>query len=352
MNKYKRYSLITIFTTLFLIFFVMFYTYITDPLFHYHSPNLHFKLSIHNERYQNDGILRHFDYDAIITGTSMTENFKTSEFDKLFNVKSVKVPFSGGSYKEINDNLKRAVKYNKNIKYVIRSLDMSMFFTDKNYMRYDVDNLDYLIDDNYFNDIKYLFNKSIFFEYVPFKFHMEPVKLYSFDIAYNWNDQFEFGENAILKNYKRSDLVKDEVEIKAEEIYTFQENIDLNIISVIKENPDIEFYYFLTPYSILFWDEYIRTKTLNKHLVGERMIIESLIKYPNVHLFSFNDDFELITSLDNYKDAGHYGENVNSYILQNMINHTHELNKNNYKEYLIRINEYYENYDYDKIFEK
>ena len=56
-----------------------------DPFMHYHKPIISkFFYSLDNQRSQNDGIIKYFDYDAIITGTSMIENFKTSEFDKLF----------------------------------------------------------------------------------------------------------------------------------------------------------------------------------------------------------------------------------------------------------------------------
>lgn len=43
--------------------------------------------------------MRNFEYDAIIIGTSMTENFKTSEADALFAASFIKVPFSGGIIK-------------------------------------------------------------------------------------------------------------------------------------------------------------------------------------------------------------------------------------------------------------
>ena len=94
-----------------------------DPFFHYHAPLANYEYPITNERYQNNGITRHFEYDSIITGTSMTENFKTSEADKLFNATFIKIPYSGGGYKEIDDSLELAYKYTKNIKYVIRALD-------------------------------------------------------------------------------------------------------------------------------------------------------------------------------------------------------------------------------------
>ena len=101
--SYKKYTKCTLIFFLVAMIIIGGFVYVIDPYFHYHKPFFsYFKLD--NQRYQNDGIAKNFDYDAIITGTSMTENFKTSEFDELFNVKSVKMSFSGGSFKEINEN--------------------------------------------------------------------------------------------------------------------------------------------------------------------------------------------------------------------------------------------------------
>lgn len=102
--------------------------YKVDPYFHYHKPDTSaYYYVLNNQRSQNDGISKHFDYNALITGTSMTENFKTSEFDEIFDVHSVKVSYSGGSYKEMNDNLKIALRHNPNLKTIVRCLDMGFF---------------------------------------------------------------------------------------------------------------------------------------------------------------------------------------------------------------------------------
>ena len=70
------------------------WVYKIDPFFHFHKPYTDvYYYNLNNQRSQNDGICKHFDYDALITGTSLTENFKTSEFDKIFGVNSVKVPY-------------------------------------------------------------------------------------------------------------------------------------------------------------------------------------------------------------------------------------------------------------------
>ena len=134
-----------------------------DPYFHYHAPKTdQFFYGLYNQRSQNDGILRHFDYDAVITGTSMTENFRTSELDALFGVSSVKTSFSGGSYYEINRSLEAALRRNPNIRLIVRGLDLAMFFEDAHRLRYDLgDYPDYLYDNDPFNDVQYLFEKEI-----------------------------------------------------------------------------------------------------------------------------------------------------------------------------------------------
>ena len=141
-------------------------TIFIDPFFHYHKPRSEFYYPLKSQRYQNDGILKHFDYDSIITGTSMTENFKTTEFDELFDTKSIKVSYSGAKFKELNDAIKVAYSSGKNVKYVIRSLDLYNIAIDKNSARNDLGEYPvYLYNDNLFDDAKYILSKDTFFKY-------------------------------------------------------------------------------------------------------------------------------------------------------------------------------------------
>ena len=96
---------------------IAFKTIYVDPFFHYHAPNTDvYFYSLNNERSQNNGITKYFEYEGIITGTSMTENFKTSEAEAIFGVKFIKVPYSGGTYNEINRNLEVAASQNPRLK--------------------------------------------------------------------------------------------------------------------------------------------------------------------------------------------------------------------------------------------
>lgn len=130
---------------------------VIDPYFHFHKPLDSLAYIIDNERYQNNGIVRNFDYDAIITGTSMTENFKTSECDSLFGCNSIKVPLNGAHFNEVDRQLNVALKLNSDIKIVFRSIDYSMMDEDKDIKRLGEENFPtYLYDDNYANDVNYL----------------------------------------------------------------------------------------------------------------------------------------------------------------------------------------------------
>ena len=61
-----------------------------DPFFHFHSPDTdRYYYTLDNQRSQNNGIVKNFEYEGIITGTSMTENFKTSVAEDLFGVKFI-----------------------------------------------------------------------------------------------------------------------------------------------------------------------------------------------------------------------------------------------------------------------
>lgn len=199
MELERKWVLSCVLTLVFGLVLVSLITVIIDPFFHFHSPIKGLQYPIDNERYQNDGIVRHFSYNAIVTGTSMTENFKTTQIDKIFDVSCVKVPFSGGRYKEINDNLKRAISANPNIRCIIRSLDCNRLLCDKDEKRTDVSYPDYLYDNIWLNDVFYVLNKDVLFDNslrVLF-YTQNGGRTTSFDEYARWNDDnvYNFSES-------------------------------------------------------------------------------------------------------------------------------------------------------------
>ncbi len=328
-----------------------------DPYFHYHKPDLdRYYYSLNNQRSQNNGISRHFDYDAMITGTSMTENFRASEMDRIFGCSSIKTSFSGGSYKEINDNIVTALEANPNLKTIVRGLDMWRFCDAPDAMRNDLGEYPtYLYDNNPFNDVKYLLNRDVIFgrvykmttdndaaDFVP--------GITSFDDYSRWQSSYTFGIDTVLPDgVPAQESPAESKHLSEEQKADIRENIERNVTAAADSYPDVDFYYFYTPYSIAWWQEQYAKGTLNRQLEAERYITELILPHKNIHLFSFNNRTDIITDLNNYKDTTHYGSWINSLILQWMHDGTYQLTEDNYSEYLDKEAAFFTTYDFDAI---
>ena len=221
-----------------------------DPFFHYHKPVsfLRYRMPDRDERYLNDGIVKHFDYDAIISGTSMIQNFRASEFDALFDTHSVKIPLSGASYREVNEELERAFAANQGIVTVLRGLDYGLISAPPDEMlvgKYPT----YIYDDDILNDTEYVLNKEVF----TFATWMNVIwytirggRTTTFDEYGNWNDRVTFGKEAAISQYERKPQQE-----KAAYAPLDTGNLEQNVISIAAAHPETEFYLFFTPSSIL-----------------------------------------------------------------------------------------------------
>ena len=326
---------------------------VIDPYFHYHKPLGRYQYVIENQRYQNNGIVKHFDYDAVITGTSMSENFKTTQMDDVFGVNAVKVPFSGSSFREISDNLKVALKYNAGLKVILWVMDYDDILVPADTMNYEEDSYPgYLYDSFPFNDAGYLFNKEILLKdaYRVVRYTKDGGTTTDFDTYGNWMDGRSFGKEALDAVYKRPQKAA-EAYFSQEDRKTVEENITKNVTDMARKYPETDFYLAFAPYSIYFWDQLKQEGQLKRQLEAERYAIELMLKTDNIHLFSFYTEYDMICNLNNYKDILHYSEDINSQMLLWMKEGTHELTEENYEDYCSQMKAFYGSFHYDALFE-
>ncbi len=330
--------------------------FVFDPYFHYHAPLPWVSYSFRDSVYQNDGISKNWNYDAIITGTSMTLGMSTQQVDRLFGTTSVRATFLGEGFRRINDNLVTAFEHNKDLKLVIRCVDPTWFVCDWDFLEYgSYENYPtYLYDEDWTNDFSYLYNLDVIKnDLLPvIKRTIEGVPHDTFDssIAYA-----QGGLDMVKEAYERP--AKEEQVIDSDETRQMMEalerNVQTNIISTIKDHPDVRFIIYFPPYGSFFWDSLMQLgpEIVERRFDFEEYVIEELLKYDNVELYSFLDCFEITTDMNNYVDDIHYTANVSEYIIDSMGNtHEHRLTKENYKDYLNRSKEFYMSYDYDAVF--
>lgn len=327
-----------------------------DPFFHYHKPDTEkYYYTLDNQRSQNDGISKRFDYNMLITETSMTENFKTTEAEEIWaaeGARAVKVSYSGGYQEEINDNLLRALENNSELRIVIRGLDM-WFISDADVKwkatgKYPT----YLYDDNIWNDVEYIFNKDVIFNRVyPMIVEREKQGITPFDEYTDLGKEGKFGFETVLAPYQEvpGKIYGGEAYLTEREKEGILAHVRQNIVSPAEEYPNVDFYYFFTPYSAVFWGECVQGAAIYRQVEAERLVIEEILKYDNIKLYSFSNRTDITTDLNNYKDPHHYGSWINSLMLKWMHDGKYRLTEENYEDYLAEELSFYIAYDYSRL---
>lgn len=334
------------------VFFLGFVIVVCDPYFHYHKPIM--KYILDSERWQNDGILKNFEYDAIITGTSLDQNAKNTELDKLFKVNSVKTTYSGGNFAEISSALKKAFNEDKKIKLITMSFGYTRYM-DTEYDDWGTWELAdfpfYMYDTSLLNDWQYIYNlDTVLHCFKNIKRTIENVPSTSFDEYSSWNYLYKFGKDIVISQYKRPIKSKNKEKITDDYINKLKKNINYNFIEIAKAHPETEFYLYFAPLSVVWWDEYNQNGILDFRIDGIEEAIKELLTCDNIKVFYFVNETDITTNLSNYTDLVHYGEWINSKMLQDMAVGKNQLTKENYKDAVNKTREFYRNYDYDSLF--
>ena len=293
-----------------------------DPFFHYHKPLSFLKAVLWEKEYQVPGTLDHFDYDAVIAGSSVAENNNNSWYDEAFNCTSIKAIRSYGATADLMYFVNRAFDH-QDLKYVFLNLDPSSLVQNPETTFELTGSPMYLYDKNPFNDVQYIWNKDVLFERIPYMIATSFVGDYDEGESYNWAQWKSFDKDTILYNYIQSPNIlpmaseNSELEITAE-------NVKL-ITDVLMAHPDTEFYIFIPPYSILWWDALYRSGDTLSFLTSEKYALTELLTYDNVRIFNFQNAEDVIYNLDNYTDSLHFSPEINKYICDCLADGTYEI---------------------------
>ena len=350
-KKLKRWFFRTLLCTLLALAVTAGAVAVVDPYFHYHAPLDGLSYRLYSERYQNDGILRHFSYDAIITGTSMTQNFLCSQFDSLWDANSVKLTLAGARFKETDQQLRRSIAINPDLRYVIRGLDARMLLDDPDLDAYE-GCPEYLYDNDPLNDVSYLLNKNVLFEDVvgTLAYTVDGSETTSFDDYVSWRDYgYSRGRDAVLPGTAPKQE-GEEAHLTDAQRSLLRANMEQNVIETVRKNPDITFYYFIPPYSICYWQDQWAENRVFLHVEAQQAAIEAMLPYDNLQIFSFDDVFSLTTDLDMYINSLHYVGEINDWIMQCIHDGEHRITQDNYLRYIEEIRTFYANYDYDSLY--
>ena len=319
-----------------------------DPFSRYHAPWFGLAPVETDERSSSTGIARNLDYDTVLIGSSMSENFKNTWFeDGVFGNKCVKIPLQGAHYGDYRIILDEVLSH-RGTRNVVFCLD-NYLYTDLT-SAYPQTIEDYYVSGIGFSDLNYLFNKSVFFEYIP-RFLVTNVREgFNEENAYLWSDDYEYSKYAARLAYMQTRQITRLEEFPYDFFFTTGDEVTEPLLEQIKSHPDVTFYIYAPPYSILYWDDVVMRGFSTATICVLEREYAKLLECDNVKLFYFQNDESIITDLSNYRDYSHYKIDVNRYMYEAMRDGTHELTSDDYYDVLLEMYNFISTYYYEQCF--
>jgi len=319
MNQKKKYVLIWLFTATAIFLFVVLVNYIVDPYQQYRKASFYPVLYEKNQRYMLPGMIKNYDYDSIVIGSSMTQNFILSDVRKYLDFnKPIKLTPSSTTAYEAKQLIELAFKYKK-VRQVLYGLDLFAFIGKKDRVEKDVFFPSYLYDNNIWNDYQYLCNFDIFIKslksiIIPF-FDTKNI-LYNYDYMWQWQHYFKkFRIERVYETYFRK--IKFLKHNDDEKIFLeMKESFDANLLSIIQQHPETDFIIFYPPYSILTFKYWEKTGFLISSIKFKEYVFRKLKKFKNVQIYDFQIEKNILYDLSNYRDYSHYHQKINIWMLK------------------------------------
>lgn len=289
--------------------FVAGIVYIFDPFFHYHKPIKPLKAILTQAEYQVIGTLRTFDYDSLIAGSSMAENYNNKWFDEAFGCTTIKAVKPGANTSDLVYLLEAAYE-EKEIKNIFYTLDIAALTTtvQEHYVNEGMPL--YLYNKNPLDDVKYLFNKHVLFEDIPYMIANSFIGDYDEGDSFNW---------AKYKDFKTLHYTPTEEKQADKTLDEYGKYVDFNINkleNLVKSHPETKYIFMIPPYSCLWWYEAYMMGDIDLNFYALEQAFEKLIPLENVEIYYFQNMEEIVSDLSLYMDTIHYNTDVNRKLVE------------------------------------
>ena len=268
------------------------------------------------QRYINPGLAKNADYNFVITGSSLMENFDLPDVNRLCAVKSINLAISAMAAFEQRRILEVALRHRAPTR-VVMSLDYNSFAPPIDSSLPEIpDPLPlYLYDDDVFNDFRYLLNGSVSMRSMSI---LRGVRIgnYSVDAnrAWSWDHEVAFSRERMLKDIDPANINR-RYQQGPRTIERMRASFDTNIAALVEQYPGTEFNIVFPPYSIVVWADFAQRGQLDVSLAFKRHVFERIGGRRNVRIFDMQWDSDITRNLDLYTDIYHFNPTINRQLL-------------------------------------
>ena len=264
--------------------------------------------------YANAGIVRSYDYDSVIVGTSVTENFRPTQMDGVLGGRFIKLCTSAGT--AYNHALLLDLAFETHdVRRVVYGLDVYSFIAETDQTGSAVPL--YLYDRNPFNDVQYWLNRSVLGSFLPRCLRAwgqtqdDSIR----DSMYCWAGRDDYGLVAL---YNAQFTPPAAVYPADQYAAAALANLNAHVLPFIQAHPQTQFDFFFPPYSAAEWSSMQSKGTLESLLALRGLCYDALSAYDNVTVHDFAAREDWVLDLNNYKDTLHFGQWINDAIAEDI----------------------------------
>lgn len=271
------------------------------------------------QRYINPGLARNADYNMVISGSSLMENYHLPEVNQLCDATSINLATSAMAGFEQRKILEVALRH-RAPRRVVMTLDFNSFAPPVDSSLPEIpDPLPlYLYDDHVLNDFRYLISGPVTMRTLSV---LQGVRKgnYSTDFnrAWGWEQEVTFARSQALKDIDPAHINRrfKQGPRTSERMHA---SFDVNIARLIEQHPGTEFNLIFPPYSIVVWADFVQRGQLDVSLEFKRYVFGRVNSLPNARIFDMQWDGDIIQNLDLYTDIYHFNPAINRQILSSV----------------------------------
>lgn len=281
------------------------------------------RLQYYSPTYSAAGIIKHYDYDTVLIGSSMVQNFDADLIARELDCKPVKLTIGGMSAAEQLFIYDEVQKRSCAVNYIV-NIDLHRIALQEKLVPDAARFPEHMFFPNTVSQFKYLLGYETWFRFIPIDialnlcahlnidFSPETRKTIDDATAVNemcrWNRGELPGAQRVLSDFL-SGAAGFEDGSESDPIINPDENIEIYIAHLLKSLDNGEILTLvLPPYSVLSWAEYSADK-VELMLSMRRRIATLADEHDNVRVLDFQS-MPHTTDLNNYYDKRHFSQEL------------------------------------------
>ncbi len=249
----KKWLVIVISTAVVFLLIAGLLTYVIDPFFQFRSRDDQYMI---HQTYCAPGLIKTYDYDTILIGSSMSQNFDMDLFRSELGCNPLKIGIGGMSEDDQVEYIQLANRIGKADTYYL-CIDISGYAAHSS-----PKTIKYLMKDDPLSRIQYALSYESWFRFLPVDLAFTAVtktgrplpasyeNRIKIDRLGYWGDQYEYGEDIVLEGRESGAFRVSDID--TEDLYNrMKAGIDDYFSKLDLTNANYIFYF--PPYSSLFW---------------------------------------------------------------------------------------------------